>query len=364
MKNNKNLSKNSIVIIIFLLIFSFVIVGIAYKNTLDNNIPSTIPPIVEDYEYDKLNIDKSKLNIFYFSVGSADSILILLEDNVMLIDAGNVGDGDNIVQFLKAQGLNKIDYLIGTHVDNDHIGGMHKIINNIFVQNLYIPKYENNDRNAYNKIISSINKNSNINLKLDSLTSNETIHFGEAYFKVLAAQTMEDINNDINKINDTSVVLQLNYKDRKYLFTGDMQEKLEKQLLLESGDNILEKIDVLKVVHHGADNGTTKDFLGRVSPKYAIISSGSDDTKHPNEDCLKRLLLDIETENVYITERDGTIWQISDGESEDIFIKMYDINLDGNGNIINSGELNIEYLESIQDEYAFFYSNYCKKYKR
>lgn len=92
MKNNKNLSKNSIVIIIFLLILCVVIVGIACKNALDNNTPSTIPPIVEDYKYDKLDIDKSKLNIFYFSVGSADSILILLEDNVMLIDAGNVGD--------------------------------------------------------------------------------------------------------------------------------------------------------------------------------------------------------------------------------------------------------------------------------
>lgn len=181
---------------------------------------------------------------------------------------------------------------------------------------------------------------------------------------MLSAQTMKNIDYSINRINDTSIVLQLNYKNRKYLFTGDMQEKLEEELLNTSGDNILEKIDVLKVAHHGADNGTTKDFLGRVSPKYAIISSGSDDTKHLNENCLKRLLLDIETENVYITERDGTIWQISDGESEDIFIKMYDINLDGNGNIINSEELNIEYLESIQDEYAFLHSNYCKKYKR
>lgn len=353
MKSNKHFFKNNSIIIIFLLIFSIIIIGTVYKNTSEDNMSLTESTITHEYKYNKLDVDKFKLNIFYFSVGSADSILILLENNVMLIDAGNVGDGDNIVQFLKAQGINKIDYLIGTHVDNDHIGGIYKVINNIYVQNLYIPKYENNDRNAYNRIISSINNNNNVNLKVDYLKTNETINFGDAYFKVLSAQTMEEINNNINRINDTSIVLQLNYKDKKYLFTGDMQEKLEKQLLIETGDNILERIDVLKVAHHAADNGTTEEFLERVSPQYAIISSGSDDTKHPNKNCLKRLLLYINPENIYITERDGTIWQISDGKSEDIFIKMYNINLDGNGNIINSGELDENYLKSIQNEYAF-----------
>lgn len=174
---------------------------------------------------------------------------------------------------------------------------------------------------------------------------------------------MEDIDNNINKINNTSVVLQLNYKDKKYLFTGDMQKELEGKLLRESGDNALEKVDVLKVAHHGADKGTTDDFLIKTSPKYAIISSGSDDAKHPSIECLKRLLSGdkgVAPENIYITERDGTIWQISDGESEDIFLKMYEINLDGNGNIINSGELNSEYLESIHDKYAFFLQKILK----
>ena len=366
MKKKKNVSKigmiTTIVICIFLLVV--LIVSITYDDALHTNMPQIEQPIVETYKYDKLNIDKSKLNIFYFYVGTADSIIILLEDNVMLIDAANRGDGDNIVQFLKAQNITKIDYLIGTHVDNDHIGGMYKIINNIYVQNLYIPKYENNDRTAYNNIKMSIGNNKNADLRLDSLKKDETITFGEATFKVLSAQTMEDIEYNINKINDTSTVLQLNYKNKKYLFTGDMQEKLEEKLLEQSGNNNLEKIDVLKVSHHAANNGTSDAFLKRVMPEYAIISSGSKDNAHPNIECIKRLLSGDEgvaPENIYITERDGTIWQISDGESEDLFIKMHDINLDGNGSNINSGELNIEYLESIRDKYAFFLPKLLKK---
>lgn len=359
MKKKKNISRVSMIttIVICLFLLVILIVSITSDDTSRTNMPQIEQPILETYKYDKLNINKLKLNIFYFYVGTADSILILLDDNVMLIDAANKGDGDNIVQFLKAQNITKIDYLIGTHVDNDHIGGMYKIINNIYVQNLYIPKYENDDRSAYNNIKMSIGNNKNADLRLDSLEKGETITFGEATLKVLSAQSMEDIDNNINKVNNTSVVLQLNYKDKKYLFTGDMQKELEDKLLRESGDNALEKVNVLKVAHHGADKGTTDDFLIKTSPKYAIISSGSDDTKHPNEECLKRLLSGdkgVSPENIYITERDGTIWQIGDGESEDVFLKMYNINLDGNGNIINSGELNIEYLKSIRDKYAFF----------
>lgn len=111
--------------------------------------------------------------------------------------------------------------------------------------------------------------------------------------------------------------------------------------------NTLEKVDILKVSHHGSNSSTSTDFLDIISPKYAIISSGSTYTKFPNENCLKRLLGKVETENLYITERDGTIWVTSDGITEDTIQKLDEVNLDGAKSTINSNELNYEYLESI-----------------
>ena len=67
-----------------------------------------------------INIDTSKLNIIYFNVGKADSSLILYKDKVILIDVGNESDGEKIVEFLKAKGIIQIDYLIGTHIHEDH----------------------------------------------------------------------------------------------------------------------------------------------------------------------------------------------------------------------------------------------------
>ena len=75
-------------------------------------------------KYDNLEIDSSELNIFFFNVGQAESILISSDNCNMLIDCGNNSDGKYISEFLKSQGIKELDYLIGTHIDEDHIGGM------------------------------------------------------------------------------------------------------------------------------------------------------------------------------------------------------------------------------------------------
>lgn len=145
--------------------------------------------------------------------------------------------------------------------------------------------------------------------------------------------------------NNSSIVLQLNYKDKKYLFTGDIEKKVENELIKQ---NALEEIDILKVAHHGSNSSTSEKFLNEIKPKSVIISSGSTYSKFPNIECLKRILKLVDKENIFITERDGTIWITSDGETEDNIQKLNDINLDGANSKINQEELNSEYLESIQ----------------
>lgn len=139
--------------------------------------------------------------------------------------------------------------------------------------------------------------------------------------------------------------MQLNYKDKKYLFTGDIETKVENELIKQ---NTLEEIDVLKVAHHGSNSSTSEKFLNIIKPKSVIISSGSTYNKFPNVECLKRILKLVDKESIFITERDGTIWITSDGITVDNIQKLNEINLDGANSQINQNELNIEYLESIQ----------------
>lgn len=149
----------------------------------------------------------------------------------------------------------------------------------------------------------------------------------------------------------------MNYKDKKYLFTGDIESKVENELIKM---NTLEKIDILKVSHHGSNSSTSTKFLDVVSPQYAIISSGSTYTQFPNEKCLKRILEKVKVENLYLTERDGTIWVTSDGIGENTIQKLDKVNLDGAKSTINYNELNYEYLESILISMFSFFDFFVK----
>ena len=132
MDKNKKSNNSKIIFGIILLILIVLCVGFI-KRLYDDAIK-------EKDLYSDLKIDKTKLNIFYLNVGQADSTLIVMGDDVMLIDAGNKSDGINIVNFLKSQKINEIDYLIETHSDDDHSGGIEEIVHNLNVAQIYMPK--------------------------------------------------------------------------------------------------------------------------------------------------------------------------------------------------------------------------------
>ena len=145
-----------IVFVILLIVGSYI--QLNNKNVIDS------PKI-------NLSIDDSKLNIFCFYVGQADCTLIITEGETLLLNVGNKTDGQLIVNCLKQFGIEKIDYLIGTHSDNDHIGGMMDIVNNFEIQNLYMPQKEENDQ-SYIEIKKKIN--------IQKIEINDIIKIGEA----------------------------------------------------------------------------------------------------------------------------------------------------------------------------------------
>lgn len=293
-------------ILVFLILFIIIIIAILLQN---NNVHTE----TNNSEYANLNINQEELNIFYLDVGQGDSTFITINGVNMLIDSGNNQDGYYIVEFLKAQNIEKIDYFILTHCDEDHIGGAYKILDELQIGTLYMPNKEN-DTQTYGRLLEAIKRNNvpvNRNLKVS-----EGIQYtiGNAQWKILSVDAK-------NNLNDSSIVIGLEYKSTKYLFMGDATTEVEKMLEWN-------QVDVLKVAHHGSNSSTSQLFLEKVKPKYAIISVGRDNSHNlPDIEIIERLKNNnIE---IYRTDKNNTIWLTSNGTEIDINPLKY--NLDGTG---------------------------------
>lgn len=297
-------------ILIFAIFFIIIIVGILIQNNIDNKDLHTE---TNSSEYANLNINKEELNIFYLDVGQGDSTFITMNGYNMLIDSGNNQDGYYIVQFLKAQNIDRIDYFILTHCDEDHVGGAYKILEELEIGTLYMPNKEN-DTQTYKNLLESI-ENNGINVNTNLKVSKEIVYpLGNANWKILSVDAK-------NNLNDSSIVVELDYGSTKYLFMGDATTKVEEIIDWD-------EVDVLKVAHHGSDSSTSQQFLDKIKPKYAVISVGIDNAHNlPNEEIIERLKgNNIE---IYRTDQDNTIWVTSDGTT--IYINPLEYNLDGTG---------------------------------
>lgn len=307
--NKKTNNKSKIIFgIILIVIIALCAIYVQFFNNQYNETTNI---------YSNINIDTSKLNIFYFNVGQADSALILYEDKVMLIDAGNDSDGEKIVGFLKAKGIKQINYLIGTHIHEDHIGGVADIVNNVAVEKIYMPYNEIEDASFYTKVKNSIK---NKGLSIESIKQNDKIYLSNnCSIKILYVD-----NNEPSNPNNASIVVQTEYEKQKYLFMGDAEKEVETKLLKEG---ILEDIDVLKVGHHGSQTSSTEEFINKVLPEISVVSVQYGRYNNmPSENVINRLK---SNENkVYITDTDGTIWITSDGITNSVTI-LKELNLNG-----------------------------------
>ena len=143
----------------------------------------------------------------------------------------------------------------------------------------------------------------NEGLKLTQAKVGDVYNLGEASLELLAP------NSDYKDLNNYSIVSLLTYGENKFLFMGDAESKSEKEMLEK---NLLTKVDVLKVGHHGSSTSSKKKFLEVVSPDYAVILCGDNSYNHPHEDTVDNLL--EYTDNIYRTDQQGTVVFTSDGK--------------------------------------------------
>ncbi len=242
------------------------------------------------------------LTVHFLDVGQGDCTLITCGEHAMLIDAGDNNMGTTVEMYLKKQNITKLDYVIGTHPDADHIGGMDVVIYKFDCDTIILPEFEK-DTKTYRDVIDTIN---NKNYKITRPKTGQAYGLGQAQFTIISPVS-DDYGDDANNY---SVGIRLVFGDTSFLLAGDAEEEAEEDML-ESGEEL--KADVYKASHHGSKSSNTEEFMEAVRPEYAVISCGEDNTYgHPHAQTLNTFRsMGIK---VFRTDEQGAIIIKSDGK--------------------------------------------------
>lgn len=252
-------------------------------------------------DHDK-DYSENHLVIHLIDVGQGDSSLITFPNKeVALIDAGSKSQRENLIKYLLDLNIEKIDYLIGTHPHEDHIGALPEIIRTFEIGKIYLPNKTNNTL-IFEELLNEI-KNKNLKITEGKAGLN-IIKNGDLKFNIIGP------TKDYSGINNSSIVTKIKYKNFTAIITGDAEKESEIDIL-EEGYNL--KANLLRVGHHGSNTSTTKEFLEKVNPEYAVISVGKDNSYgHPDKEVIESL----NERNIEIlrTDKLGTIIFQTDGK--------------------------------------------------
>lgn len=301
---------------VLITIVLLIIISIIEGNTsvleayLGLNIEETEVKIITAEECENITLEGDNLlNIYYFDVGQADSILLVHNNESMLIDAGNNDDGDLVVSNLKKIGIKKLNYVVGTHPHEDHIGGLDDVIDNFEIENVFMPKVQINTK-TFEDVLDSID---NKGLKIEAPEVGKKVSIGDTTCEIMLCG--DGSQDEQENLNLSSIVIRATFEDQSYLFMADSEIENEES-------RSWPQTNVIKIGHHGSNTSSGKSFLNQVLPQIAVIQVGKDNSYfHPHNSVIQRL--EKMGVLIYRTDENGNILLQSDGKNNKIsFIEL------------------------------------------
>lgn len=253
---------------------------------------------------------RPELQISMLDVGQGDGIVIRTRRENYLIDGGSTDKKDigkyTIIPYLYYEGIGTLDAVFITHEDEDHISGVFEIMDDmenggIRIKNLVMPDISEASKGENYKRL--INRAKDLNIPVSYISCKDRIN------SAVEIRCLNPVSKmTVEGANAYSSVLYLKYKDFSALFTGDVEGEGERHLLddIKGNQEMLQKITLLKVAHHGSKNSTSKEMLDYLNPRIALISCGIDNRYgHPHKELLERF--DGGSTRIYRTDRSGAI---------------------------------------------------------
>ncbi|MCQ2751801.1 MAG: MBL fold metallo-hydrolase [Coriobacteriales bacterium] len=242
----------------------------------------------------------AELEVTFFDVGQGDSALVTCDDKYLLIDGGDSKKSSVIYNDLDKRNISFLDYIIITHTDSDHCGGVSGALNRANVGTCYCSEKKASS-NAWKYVIANLDAQGK-DITIPAV--GDSFSLGDATVTFMAPSKIGTSDNN------NSLVCRIDYGNNSFLFTGDAESEEEEELISSTFDL---DVDVLKVSHHGSDKCTSSTFLSYVKPEYAVISVGKNSYGHPGSSFLERLKK--YTSKIFRTDESGDITFKSDGEN-------------------------------------------------
>ena len=246
----------------------------------------------------------SYCKVHYIDVGQGDCELVECDGKYMLIDAGENGHENDVINYLTKLGVEKLDYVVASHQHSDHIGGLEEVLAEFKADNIIMPrltKEQTPTNSTYKAFLKAVQASG---AKVVEAKVGAKYTLGTSSFEILGPVT-----NDAEDINNMSAVMRLDYGENSFLFTGDAETEEELEIL-DNGADL--DCDVLKAGHHGSSTSSHKKFVAAVTPEICVISCGKDnDYGHPHDKAVDRIKK--QTDEIYRTDICGDIVIESDG---------------------------------------------------
>lgn len=245
--------------------------------------------------------NKNTLVVHFIDVGQGDSEFIEFPNGkTMLIDAGEQDAGETVVSYLRKINVSSIDFVVATHPHSDHIGGLPAVFDAFDIKTVYMSN--------------AVSDSYTFELLLDKIEAEgcETIEAKQGVSVIddenINARFLAPVNEEYDDLNNYSAVLKITYIEKSFLFMGDAETLSEKEIT----DDV--SADVIKVGHHGSKTSSSKFFINRVMPRYAVFEVGEDNSYgHPYSEIIERYE-NIGAE-ILRTDELGTIVLETDGYS-------------------------------------------------